>query len=122
MYTNWEPGEPNNNLNEDYVQLYSNGRWNDLNGTALYKSVIEMDSPVVDVCGAPTTQSGPVIGGTYTDCEGTITYTYTYTDCSGLTFDWVYTYTIEHVTPPSEMGGPVSTSAQYLVLTLQHHR
>lgn len=28
-YTNWSPGEPNNAYNEDYVQLYSNGTWND---------------------------------------------------------------------------------------------
>ena len=28
-------------------------------------------------------------------CEGTITYTWTYTDCEGNNHDWVYTYTIE---------------------------
>ena len=29
-YTNWNPGEPNNFLNEDYVEMYSgSGKWND---------------------------------------------------------------------------------------------
>ncbi|MEI7898196.1 MAG: immunoglobulin-like domain-containing protein, partial [bacterium] len=36
----------------------------------------------------------------YQVCEGTKTYTYTYKDCAGLSTDWVYTYTIDHVTPP----------------------
>ena len=40
------------------------------------------------------------MGGTYVDCEGTITYTYVYTDCEGNTQDWVYTYTIDHITAP----------------------
>ncbi len=67
---------------------------------------------VKDVCGntlSPTIAS-PLIGGTYTGCEGTYTYTYNYNDCSGLPFSWTYTYTIDHTTNPSEVGGPVSTS------------
>ncbi len=67
---------------------------------------------VKDVCGntlSPTIAS-PVIGGTYTGCEGTYTYTYNYNDCSGLPFSWTYTYTIDHTTNPAEVGGPVSTS------------
>jgi len=43
----------------------------------------------------------------YQICEGTKTYTYTYTDCSGLSTNWVYTYTIDHTTIPAEVGGPV---------------
>lgn len=51
---------------------------------------------VTDNCGGALTVTGPVEGGTYNDCEGTKTYTWTYTDCSGnFTHDWVYTYTIE---------------------------
>ncbi len=69
--------------------------------------------PVVkDVCGntlTPTIAS-PVIGGTYAGCEGTYTYTYHYNDCSGLPFSWTYTYNIDHVTNPAEVGGPVSAS------------
>lgn len=29
-YTNWAPGEPNNLNDEPYIQVYNNGRWNDL--------------------------------------------------------------------------------------------
>ena len=35
----------------------------------------------------------------------------TYTDCSGLTYDWVYTYTVDITTPPAEVGGPVATAS-----------
>ena len=50
---------------------------------------------VTDNCGNTLTPTGPAMGGTYASCEGTITYTYTYTDCEGNINDWVYTYTIE---------------------------
>ena len=50
---------------------------------------------VNDNCGNVINPTGPVEGGTYVDCEGTKTYTWTYTDCEGNTHDWVYTYTIE---------------------------
>ena len=62
-----------------------------------------------DVCGNVLSPAGPTMSGDYVDCEGTKIYTYTYTDCAGLATDWVYTYTIEHSTPPSEFGNPVST-------------
>jgi hypothetical protein len=61
--------------------------------------------PVVeDVCGNVLTPAAPVLSGTYVDCEGTIIYTYRYTDCSGLTYDWTYTYTVDYMTalvPPA---------------------
>jgi hypothetical protein len=42
-YSSWNPGEPNNAGNEDYVQFVGGGRWNDLpNGVAL-PYVIEFD-------------------------------------------------------------------------------
>jgi len=35
-YTSWNPGEPNNAGNEDYVQFVGSGKWNDLpNGVSL---------------------------------------------------------------------------------------
>ncbi|MEP7376328.1 MAG: HYR domain-containing protein [Chitinophagaceae bacterium] len=66
--------------------------------------------PVVkDVCGNTLSPAGvPTMGGSYTNCEGTITYTYHYQDCSGLGFDWTYTYNVDHTTAPSQSGGPVS--------------
>ena len=68
--------------------------------------------PVVkDVCGNVLEAPSPVEGGTYTDCDGTKTYTYTYKDCANKEFVWTYTYTIEHSTAPSEFGKPVATSS-----------
>ena len=68
--------------------------------------------PVIqDVCGTTLSPTGPpAIGGTYAGCEGSYTYTYNYTDCSGLTTSWTYTYNIDRTTAPAEVGGPVSTS------------
>jgi hypothetical protein len=54
--------------------------------------------PVIeDGCGNTLTPSPVVIGGTYEDgdCKGTITYTYTYTDCVDQTYIWVYTSVID---------------------------
>ena len=48
-------------------------------------------------CGSAITITGPVISADPA-CSGTKTYTWTYTDCSGVTATWVYTYTI---TPPT---------------------
>ena len=66
---------------------------------------------VTDNCGNTLTPTGPVTGGTYVDCEGTITYTYTYMDCEGNTNDSVYTYTIDYsgsLTAPSNGSSTVS--------------
>jgi hypothetical protein len=73
----------------------------------IYDAVPPILPIVADVCGNYLTTATLVEGGTYVDCEGTKTYTYTWTDCAGLTFVWTYTYTIEHSTPPAEVGGPV---------------
>ena len=48
-------------------------------------------------CGDPVSATGPVVGADPV-CSGTKTYTWTYTDCTGASGQWVYTYT---VTPPS---------------------
>lgn len=42
LYTNWNPGEPNNAGNEDYAQFVGGGKWNDLPNTSL-PYVIEFD-------------------------------------------------------------------------------
>ncbi|MEI8048840.1 MAG: T9SS type A sorting domain-containing protein [Bacteroidota bacterium] len=44
-------------------------------------------------------------------CEGSRVYTYSYTDLSANVSYWTYTYTIDHTTPPSEIGGPVAIAS-----------
>ena len=67
---------------------------------------------VVDVCGlsVPAVLVSTVDSPDPIVCEGTRTYNYTYTDCSGLVSNWKYIYTIDRVTNPSEFGTPVSQS------------
>ena len=51
---------------------------------------------VNDVCGnelSPTVAS-PLPVDVITNCTGTRTYTYNYVDCAGLTYSWIYTYTL----------------------------
>ena len=69
---------------------------------------------VVDYCGNTISAPSPVKSGTAgsnADCDGTVIYTYTYTDCAGLTYVWDYTYTISNSTAAAESGGPVATTA-----------
>jgi gliding motility-associated-like protein len=50
VYTNWAAGEPNQSGDEDCVQIYANGGWNDLSCNAAgAKSIIEVNlCPVVN--------------------------------------------------------------------------
>ncbi|MBO7134222.1 MAG: hypothetical protein J6W06_08705, partial [Bacteroidales bacterium] len=75
---------------------------------------------VNDNCGTVLSPSDAVEGGTYTDCEGTKTYTYTYTDCAGHTKDWVYTYTIERedFTMPDDGSSTVACASEITAPTL----
>ncbi|MBK9013160.1 MAG: T9SS type A sorting domain-containing protein [Saprospiraceae bacterium] len=52
---------------------------------------------VVDACGKTLTPTGPTITNAPNpvSCEGTRTYAWTYTDCSGHVNTWSYVYTIE---------------------------
>ncbi|MFN7833437.1 MAG: HYR domain-containing protein, partial [Bacteroidota bacterium] len=74
---------------------------------------------VNDNCGNPITPVGPTVGGTYTSCEGTRTYTWVYTDCEGNTNNWVYTYTIEReeFTMPANGASTVSCISNAVVPT-----
>jgi hypothetical protein len=74
---------------------------------------LPMAVEVKDVCGTVLT---PTVAesGTYDGCEGTKIYTYTYTDCSGLSSNWVYTYTIERedFTMPENAGSTIACLAE----------
>ncbi|MGY0392317.1 HYR-like domain-containing protein [Bizionia sp. KMM 8389] len=50
---------------------------------------------VLDNCGNTLTPTGPVQGGSFDQCEGTISYTWTYTDCANQTLEWSYTYNVQ---------------------------
>ena len=60
---------------------------------------------VLDNCDNPITPTGPILDGSFLDCEGIITFTYTYTDCAGVTYPWVYTYTISAPVVTMPAGG-----------------
>jgi hypothetical protein len=66
---------------------------------------------VTDNCGGILSPVGPPVISTKPTCEGTRTYTYTYEDGCGNELVWVFTYTVDRTTAPSEVGGPVSTSS-----------
>ena len=42
-YSSWNPGEPNNAGNEDYIQFVGGGKWNDLPNSVSLPYVIEFD-------------------------------------------------------------------------------
>jgi hypothetical protein len=83
---------------------------NDGSTVDCYSDITTPTPPVVtDNCGITITPTGPTMGGTYTTCEGTVTYTWNYADCEGNNHDWVYTYTINDDTPP-ELNCPPAIS------------
>jgi hypothetical protein len=70
-YTSWNPGEPNNSGNEDYVQFVGGGKWNDLpNGYSL-PYVIEFEYIV-------TTSSWALYKTIYTNSSGYYSISETY--------------------------------------------
>jgi gliding motility-associated-like protein len=93
VYTNWNSGEPNNSGNEDCVQIYPDGHWNDLNcSSGGSKSVIEVNlCPVTTI----TASASTVCAGTTVNLNAS-----TYLGSSPYTYSW-----------SSNSGGFVSTSA-----------
>lgn len=62
-YTSWNPGEPNNAGNEDYVQFVGSGRWNDLPNNQSLPYVLEFEYIV-------TTSSWALYKTAYTNSSG----------------------------------------------------
>jgi len=42
-YTNWDSGQPDNNWEEDYAEMWGGGMWNDLSGDAQLLGLVEHD-------------------------------------------------------------------------------
>ena len=62
-YSSWNPGEPNNAGNEDYIQFVGGGKWNDLPNNVSLPYVLEFDYIV-------TTSSGALYKTVYTNING----------------------------------------------------
>jgi hypothetical protein len=62
-YTSWNPGEPNNAGNEDYVQFVGGGKWNDLPNNYSLPYVLEFEYIV-------TTSSWTLYKTIYTNTSG----------------------------------------------------
>ncbi len=93
VYTNWSGGEPNNSGDEDCVQIYPNGMWNDLSCTSSgSKSVIE-----VNLC--PVTTITPSATSICAGQSATLSAS-TILGSSPYTYSWI-----------SNLGGFVSTSS-----------
>lgn len=76
-YTSWNPGEPNNSGNEDYVQFVGGGKWNDLpNGYAL-QYVLEFEYIV-------NYTAWTLVGTVYTNSLGY----YTYSSATNPSVEW----------------------------------
>ncbi|MCB0806843.1 MAG: T9SS type A sorting domain-containing protein, partial [Bacteroidales bacterium] len=62
-----------------------------------------------DNCGNPIVPTGPVMGGNYNGCQGTVTYTWTYVDCALNSIDWTYTWDVQDNTAPWIIAPPDMT-------------
>lgn len=88
VYTNWAPGEPNNAGDEDCVQIYADGGWNDLScfsGNSM--SIIEVNiCPQVTVTPVPNHCPNSVVTVTASTLFGAPNYTYTWFQSGTETF------------------------------------
>ncbi|WP_183822378.1 hypothetical protein, partial [Algibacter amylolyticus] len=86
--------------------------------TNLNEAVEPTPPTVNDNCGNPITPSEAVKSET-PDCQGSVVYTFTYTDCANNTADWTYTYTIELApfTVPENETSTVDCIAQAIAPT-----
>lgn len=93
IYTNWNGSEPNDYLlGEDYTEMYTTGRWNDLRGTRYRHYVVEFQQTLVlQTAGLPSGSLFPV---------GTTVNTFEATDGSGNSASHSFSIIVSDNTPP----------------------
>jgi len=88
-YTNWYPGQPNNfNGIQDYVELLSNGQWNDQYYYKALEYIME-----IPTCNSIVQTAGPSNGSYFPN--GTTTVSYTANDCCGNVATCSFNVTVE---------------------------
>jgi hypothetical protein len=90
-YTNWQAGEPNNSGNEDFVQVYTNGFWNDINANLYYI----LEKPCLNLtqtAGQPSGSLFPI---------GTTNMSYSVVDNSGNAATGNFSITVVDQTAPT---------------------
>lgn len=87
-YTNWAPTEPNNAGDEDCVQIYADGSWNDLACSGYNSmSVIEVNiCPQMSVTSVPIHCPNTAVTLTASTIFGSPSYTYTWIQAGTETF------------------------------------
>ncbi|HJW30302.1 MAG TPA: hypothetical protein VJ508_13815, partial [Saprospiraceae bacterium] len=71
--------------------------------------VVPTPPTVMNSCNTTITPTGPVVGPDPA-CSGTKTYTWTYTDCTGTSAQWVYTYNISAPTLTAPAPGSATVA------------
>jgi hypothetical protein len=94
-YTNWDPGEPNSaGGNQDELQMYPNGNWDDVEGINL-RYVVEFDcayGTLTQTAGLPSGSIFPV---------GTTINTFAISNSTGLIGSCSFTVTVADTAKPS---------------------
>ncbi len=96
-YTNWAPGEPNNNNNEDIVEMSAiSGLWNDAKVSGVVPTyIVEFNSILVGDYSIPSGSDFFV---------GSTEVTYTVSDQVGNTATFTFNVTVEDVNPPTAIA------------------
>lgn len=98
-YSSWNPGEPNNAGNEDYVQFVGGGKWNDLPNNYALPYVIEFEY-IVDY--TPWT----LLSTSITDATGR----YSFSNSTNPSIEYYITFTPPALTVPVLSDGVLSNN------------
>lgn len=109
-YSNWYIGQPNNyNNNQDYVEMLSDGTWNDQYGYVALEFIMEVPD-----CISMAQSGGPASGSSF--AVGTTTpITYTATDGCGNSETCTFNVTVEAATAVTPCGSTGLTSTNHYI-------